>query len=474
MSLEPTFAQRELLASREAEQAVIGAALYDVQAAYDAVERLTGEHFSDPVHARIWTRITHLARTGQSAGPYFVRDGLGHDPGFEEWGGVAELQALAEVHDPSTLSQNVATVADRAARRRLRQLARVTESRASDPTCATADELIGELEKGAAEIAQGSGVADAWENLGEGIERALDAAMQRRGRIDYPFGIRELDGMTGGMAAGETTVIGAWTGMGKTLAGLNIARASAASGLGVCVFSLEMSRAPMFLRMACDLAYGQVDAYRGPTIDKALKGDLGAVDLQSLRQARQRADRLPIVFDYRPGLTVAQIEAAVRRQHRRWAAQGIRPGPVIVDHIGKVKPAGTYRGDRTNEMGEVVDDLDAAAKRLGCPMLQLAQLSRKADDLPSADKRPQLSHLKQSSNIEQNARQVILLFRPEYYHREPLEHEDFDAKAERLRKLDAVKGHFYWLVAKQSNGPPGQVLSRCEAGCNAIRDWSEV
>ena len=151
--------------------------------------------------------------------------------------------------------------------------------------------------------------------------------------------------------------------------------------------------------------------------------------------------------------------------------RGIRPGPVFIDHIGRVKSSGDYRGDLTAETAEITHDLDAMAKRLQVPVVQLVQLNRTADALPSADKRPQLSHLKQSSAIEQAARQVILLFRPEYYHREPMEHEDQAAKIERLEALEKVKGHLYWIIAKNSQGPRSQVLTFCDAACNAVRSW---
>jgi replicative DNA helicase len=111
------------------------------------------------------------------------------------------------------------------------------------------------------------------------------------------------------------------------------------------------------------------------------------------------------------------------------------------------------------------------AKRLDVPVVALAQINREVER-QGEDKRPQLSHIKQSGAIAEDARLVVLLYRPEYYYRAPMEHEDVEQRGEREAKLRKVQHQLYWIVAKNSNGPQGQVLTFCQAECSAIRGWS--
>lgn len=111
-----------------------------------------------------------------------------------------------------------------------------------------------------------------------------------------------------------------------------------------------------------------------------------------------------------------------------------------------------------------------SARLLGLP--RLSQLNRTVEQSGAKDKRPNLSSIKDSGAIVEDARQVILLYRPEYYFREPFEHESMEAKAERLAELEKVRNHYYWIVEKNSNGPRFQTLTYCKADCAAVRDWN--
>lgn len=455
----------------EAEQAILGVLMFD-SSAWEELGSLAPEHFLEPFHVRLFTAMREMRAADRLLAPPLLAPRFRDDPAFVTLGGLGYLLDLCNrAPPPSVVRQFALSVADAALRRGLIQVAaEVIESARSDHA-RDGVEIVADLERKATELAQGTTVADAFVGAGDAVTGALKHALARTGRIDFPFGVAEVDAATGGMTAGETTVLGAWTGMGKTLCALTVAKACAQAGAGVAYFSLEMSANPMALRLACDLAYQGRYEGRGPEIDRATRGELRDDEWAELWAAERQARELPLLFDTRPGLTTAQIEAATRRQHRRWGREGVRPGPVIVDHIGRVRAAITYRGDPTAETTEITHDLDAMAKRLGVPVVQLAQLNRSADLLPNTDKRPQLSHLKQASAIEQAARQVILLHRPEYYHREPMEHESQEAKIERLEMLEKVRGHLYWIIAKNSQGPRSQVLTYCDAACNAVRSW---
>ena len=464
-----------LLAAVDSEVALLAAAMCYPEHCGDVLDRLTPEQFGDAVHGRIWGATCTLIRSGRTPEPPLVRDALGQDQGFDDWGGLRQLIELYDRAYVPGLKDHADAVADRASRRAIITLTQEIQAQAPDFAAGTAEDLLAQLEHGAAEIASSGATAENWKSAGQLVSGALERARHRKGVISYPVGLQEVDALLGGLNAGESTVLGAWTGMGKTIGALQIAKANASAGLGTCYFSLEMADDPMGLRMACDLAYDRHAArYMGvttnPTMDQANKGMLNPAGWERLQEAEQIIHRWPLLMDTTPGLTMVQIEAKARRAHRRWARQGIKPGPIFIDHIGKVRPSVNRRGDRTSEMTDVSNDCGEMAKRLHVPVVPLAQLNRQVE-MQGDDKRPQLSHLKQSGAIAEDARQVVFLYRPEYYYRPPFENEDIDDKIARESKLAKVKGHLYWIVAKNSNGPVGQALTFCEAACSAVRSW---
>lgn len=464
------------LVSLEAEQELIGLALQRPERCEEAFEQLAADKFGDPVHARVWAAISGLSRQRMAVSPALVRDRLGIDEGFEVWGGIAKLEILQEMASPYGLAENIAAVADRATRRALRDLTADVGARVLDTAANDGAALITDLERGAAEIARTGTFRDTFRDMGAVVRDALAQARAFDGRIRYPFGVPEVDQLTNGLHARELTIGAAWTGMGKTVGGQTVARACASAGLGTLVFSLEMDDKPMGIRLACDVAYDRTrvshfNVTTNITLDRVNKNLLERWEWERLDRANDIVDAWPLKIDTRPGLTVAQIEATARRAHRRWEAAGVEPGPVIVDHIGKVRPAKHRGGDKTAEMTDVSNELAEMAKNLGVPVLGLCQLNRKVDE-QGEDKRPQLSHLKQSSAIAEDARQVIFFYRPEYYYRKPMEHESIEKKMERETKLTEVRHQFYWIVEKNSHGPRDQVLSFCEIACSAIRPWN--
>nr|WP_314431422.1 DnaB-like helicase C-terminal domain-containing protein [uncultured Brevundimonas sp.] len=463
--------------SAQSEREVIGAALYSADRVSDAFERLQAEHFYDPVHARIWKIVASLFSAGHLIDAGVIAHRMGTDPAFEEWGGQDHLLNLVEISDLRAARGHIDIIADLATRRAIEATARKAAERARDTSDASGDEILGDMERESAEIAETSSIETAWIDAGDMLDQAIAIARARDGAVNYPIGLQSVDEKLRGLNAGEVTVIAGWTGMGKTVAGMQVAKGCASVGLGVAYFSLEMSEVPMAMRMACDVVYDRTAAAYGGvtsniTIDRAIAGDLKPHEWERLNEAQATIRRWPISYDMRPNLTVAQIQAAVVRLHRVWKRQGIKPGPVIVDHIGKVKPSQERRGNVTAETRDVSNDLNAMAKRLGVPVVILSQLNRTVDQGPSKDKRPTLSSVKDSGAVVEDARQLIFVYRPEYYYREPFDHEDTVAKAERLAELTKVQNHYYWIIEKNSNGPRAQIRTYCKAECSAVRDWT--
>lgn len=465
------------LFSPESEVALIGAAMYAPDRCADAFEQLKPETFGDPVHARIWGAIVEVWRRGGQPQPPIIRDRLGSDQGFQDWGGFDLLWTLWDKASVGGLADHVKAIADRAQRRALNELLDQVQPKIADTASGDCLALLAELEQGAARISEGSVAEDRWISAGSMVRDALAYARSRDGSVQFSFGVREVDEFAGGMTAGEMTLIGARPGVGKTVAAQTAARANAAAGLGVCIFSLEMAAHPLGLRLATDLAYDR-NAPRysaavlpaNPTADAAMKNRLSPELWARLDAAQEIVDGWPLLIDTRPGLTIPQIETAARRAHRRWAKEGIPPGPVIIDHLGKVRPTIDRRGSRHAEVADASNAAAEMAKRLGVPVLALVQLNRQVESR-GEDKRPVLSDLRQAGELEEDARQVIFLHRPEYYLREGREGETFEEQVDREQKLRAVRNKLDWIIEKNSSGPRGQVLTFCDIGCSAIRSW---
>ena len=337
--------------------------------------------------------------------------------------------------------------------------------------------LLGELEHGAAEIARGAVTADAWIAGEDMVRDAIAFARGRTGKIAYSFGVQEVDDHTGGMNAGEATWIAARTGMGKTVAGQTIAKANAAKGLGTCFFSLEMAAHPLGLRLASDLVftrnapiYSASGTGGNITADRAMKNMLSADEWSQFEAAADIVKGWPLAVDTRPGLTMVQIEAAARRRHRWWERKGIAPGPVIIDHLGRVRPSVDRKGNRTAEVADVSKEASEMAKRLGVPVVGLVQLNRGVES--REDKRPQLSDLRQAGELEEDARQVVFIYRPEYYLRSAPDGETLDQETKRKAQLRDVQRKMYWIVGKNSHGPLGEVLTYCDIASSAVRSWN--
>jgi replicative DNA helicase len=230
---------------------------------------------------------------------------------------------------------------------------------------------------------------------------------------------------------------------------------------------------PMALRLACDVSRDRFGNWSDDliTLERINRGDLSDREWQILDGARQEVAKWPIRFDTRPGHTMARIESLSRRAFRDFERRGVKPGLIIVDHRGKVRPGSDRRGNKHAEVADISGAAAEMAKRLDVPVLLLCQLNRQVEGRP--DKQPTLSDLRQAGEIEEDARQVIFLSRPEYYLREPGADESIADRMEREDKLAKVRNKLFWIVAKNSNGPTGTALTRCDISASAVREWTD-
>jgi replicative DNA helicase len=247
--------------------------------------------------------------------------------------------------------------------------------------------------------------------------------------------------------------------MGKTIVGANLARATAQAGNGCALFSLEMPVEEIGARILSDHAFHPNIAVTSKQIYEA---ELDERQMARVNAAADDLAKIPLLIDASPTLTVGEICARTRAAADRFRKQGITLKVVVIDYLKFVRASDRYRGQRVYEVGEITSGLKAMAKDLGVCVILLAQLNRAVES--RADKRPELSDLRESGDIEADADIVLLLFREAYYLKDK-------SDAESMARMALIEDKLEIIVAKSRMGATGPVLAYCHPGASVIRDW---
>lgn len=381
--------------SVEAEQSVLGALLLQ----NDALDRIVGlvdqQDFYRADHRTIWRQTVALIDTGKPADVITVAEALDARNQLENMGGFAYLGALAN-NTPSAanIRHYAQIVREKAMLRALGAAAQAIEAAIADPDGRTPAEIAAEAETALSGFAADRGTSEpvtAAVAMAEALRHADDAA-NRQGGLET--GIADLDSLTGGLVPGQLVIIAARPSVGKTAVGLAAARRVALAGFRAAFFSLEMGRQELAARLLATGARVPASCLRtGPDDGQwaALSKAIAAPGLDGL------------LLDDRPAASVAYVRARCRRLKRQGGL-----GLIVVDYLQLMTPSDT-RASRTEQVGSLSRGLKALAKELGVPVIALAQLNRASE--ARADKRPQLSDLRDSGEIEQDADAVLLLSR---------------------------------------------------------------
>jgi replicative DNA helicase len=424
-------------ASLDAERSILGAILLDNAAYNEAAESLKPDDFSLDSHRRIFARMMDLMETGRPIDIITITEELSKKKEVEAVGGVAYLSSLTDgVPARPSIEQYVKIVKDKALLRGLIHACTNAIARASEQAD-DATEIIDAAESAIFQIAEN--------RLGMGFLGITEIVKQSFGSIDklYERGQRitglethyeKLDEMTSGLQASDLVIIAARPSMGKTAFAINIAENAAVRDKRVVgVFSLEMSREALLLRMLC--SQSRVDSHKLRT------GFLAREDYGKLVQGMAALAEAPIFIDDSPALSITEMRAKTRRLMQ---AQG-RLDLVVVDYLQLMSGGGGRRYEnRTQEVSAVSRGLKALAKELRCPVVALSQLSRAPESRGKGEQRPQLSDLRESGSIEQDADVVAFIFREEYY----MKREDVPPELEGVAEI---------IIAKQRNGPTGSI-----------------
>lgn len=447
--------------SIESEQSLLGAVLMN-NAAFAVVDDIVrAEHFFEPIHRTIWEVVTAQVGNGKLCNPVTLRPFLPE----ANVGTLSLSEYLAALAADATTIVNAPDYAriirDLADRRMIIEVGQHLQASAEGDNLVLAAWGVDYLDGIVA--AQSMSGAPAL-NMDQAVTRAIDAAaaaFQSDGKPrGLSYGLTALDNRTLGAMAGDLVVIAGRPGMGKTAFALGVLRNMAKAGNRCLFVSLEMGDVALTTRMISDeiwrpnrkLSYWQISS-----------GKMREEYFQWVIDAGRRLAEFPIRIEQQPGLTVSQIGARARQYKRRHGLKAL-----FVDHLGLVKPSGRYAGNKVNETGEITTGLKALAKELGIPIFLLCQINRGVEQ--REDKRPTLSDLRNSGDIEQDADTVMILYRPAYYHakKEPLAGSaEFIIWADEMAKIE---NRLDVAIEKQRSGPVGTVRLFCDIASNAVRD----
>ena len=447
----------------EAEQALLGAILVNNEAFYRVSDFLEASHFFEPVHRRIYQVAGELIRANKIANPVTIKTFLPADLAI---GDITLNQYLAPLAAEATTIINAEdygrSVYDLALRRALIGIGEDMVNVAYDaPVEMSPKEQIEEAEKRLYEVAEKGQFDSGFQPFDTALLTAIDmasAAYKRDGHLSgLATGLTDMDRQMGGLQASDLVILAGRPGMGKsalaTNMGFNIAKAwrgevqpdgtmRTVNGGIVGFFSLEMSSEQLATRIIAEQS--------GVPSSDIRRGRINEDQFAAIVAAAREMNRIPFYLDQTGGLTIGQLSARARRLKRQ---RGL--DLLIIDYIQLLQGSSKKSDNRVQEVTEITNQLKALAKELHVPILALSQLSRQVENRD--DKRPQLSDLRESGSIEQDADVVMFVYREEYYlkNKEPkpgtIEHEQWRTEMSQVHGIAEV------IIGKQRHGPTGTV-----------------
>jgi replicative DNA helicase len=465
----------------EVEQALLGAILVNNEAFYRVSDFLEPEHFFEPLHQKIYKDIGSLVRAGKSATPLTLKTFL---PADLDVAGLSGSQYLARLAAEATTVINAAdygrNIYDLAIRRALIGIGEVMVNVAYDAPIDIAPQAqIEDAERRLYELAETGRYDGGFQRFAQALTTAVELAAhayERDGKLSgLASGLRDLDRMMGGLQPSDLIIVAGRPGMGKsslaTNIGYNVAKAwrsdvrpdgqiKSVDGGIVGLFSLEMSAEQLATRIIAERA--------GISSSRIRRGEIDASDFDRVAEAAREMESLPFYIDETGGLAIAQLAARARRLKRQ---KGL--DLLIVDYIQLLQGSSKRASEgRVQEVSEITTSLKALAKELNVPIIALSQLSRAVESRD--DKRPQLSDLRESGSIEQDADVVLFVYREEYYlrNREPRPGTDEHFKWQ--TDMELAHGKAEVIIGKQRHGPTGTVQLQFEAEYTRFADLADA
>jgi replicative DNA helicase len=449
----------------EAEQALLGAILFDNETYNRINSSLQEKHFYDPVHGRIFSACAEIIAMGDLADGVTLKERFARDGGIKEIGGAVYLMKLMEAAAPlSAQAQSYADlIYDLALRRELIRVGNVISDLAENPPeNHDAEDIIEEAERTLFSLAEhgtgSAGFSPFSKALTTSIEVAAAAYESKSDVSGLATNFDDLDRMLGGLHPSDLMILAGRPSMGKTALALNIAFNIARNKLTweraaeedkpqqkggiVAFFSLEMSAEQLATRLLSDAAEIESDRIR--------RGKISKQEYERLADEAVNLQKLPLHIDETGAIGIGQLQARARRLQRTHGLDCI-----VIDYLQLVTGSKKGNDGRVQEVSEITQGLKALAKDLKVPVIALSQLSRQVEN--REDKRPQLSDLRESGSIEQDADSVLFVYRESYYLERTEPREGTDEHIAWMRQVDEVRNHAEVIIGKQRHGPIGKV-----------------
>ncbi|RYH02794.1 replicative DNA helicase [Salipiger sp. IMCC34102] len=469
--------------SIEAEQQLLGAILTNNDI-FDRVASILGpQHFYDPVHARIFECAQARLSKNALASPVTLKSYMEDDEGLQELGGGAYLVRLAANAISAFAVRDYAQmIYDLAIRRQLIAVGQDIAGKASrmDVASEPAAQIV-EAEQALYALAESGQAESGFQSFLSAVTDAVNVAnqayMRDGGLAGVSTGLVDLDKKLGGLHKSDLLILAGRPSMGKTSLATNIAyniakvykkgtlqdgTEGAVEGGVVGFYSLEMSAEQLAARILSEAAEVPSEQIR--------RGDMSEPEFRRFVEAAKQLESCPLFIDDTPALPISQLAARARRLKRTHGLDVL-----VVDYLQLVR--GTGKGEnRVNEISEITMGLKAIAKELNIPVIALSQLSRQVES--REDKRPQLSDLRESGSIEQDADVVMFVFREEYYkeREKPGDHE-MDKIALWQEEMERLRGKAEVVIGKQRHGPIGTVELAFEGRFtrfgNLVKPWQQ-
>ena len=425
----------------DAEMAVLGSMLLEADAVERALSILKPEHFYKDNHKKIFTAMKTLADKGQAIDLVTLTEQLKTENLLVQVGGELYLTDLINKVSTAAHIEHYANIVYKKAL--VRDLIKTSTSLVEE--CYKEEEepekLIDIAQEQIFKLSQKQDLRgfisskDLAQEVMEMIERAH---LDKNPVKGVPTGFSEFDYKTGGLRKSDLIILGARPSQGKTAMALNIAHHACVNcKVPTAIFSLEMGRHSIYERMLCSAAMARMSDVRNGTFPRS--------KWQDLTRELARLSDAPMFIDDTPGITITEIRMRARRLANELAKQGQKLGLIVIDYLQLIRSTGRLES-RQQEVSEISRMLKELARNLEVPVLALSQLSRKNEDRSRQDNRPQLSDLRESGSIEQDADVVALIHRDAYY-----------KKKEELQATPGLDRKATLIIAKQRNGPTGDI-----------------
>lgn len=427
--MSENYMEQSVPFAEEAEAGIISAMFKDREVIQDIVQLVRDTDFYKPENAILFKAILEIDESGQSVDLVTMTNKLRKENLLEKAGGVFYLGQIAAA--PSTVynvKQYAKIVQEKSTMRQLIRISDGIRNRCFDDA-ESVESILDDAERLVLDISkqrQRNDVTRVDEIVPTNLEKIEEAAKQEDEITGIPSGFIDLDHMTNGWQRSDLIILAARPAMGKTALCLNMAANAAIDyNYPVAIFSLEMSKEQLVMRMLA--AAARIDQKRLRT------GQLNADEWGAFMQKIGPLTSAPIYIDDTPAITIRELRAKARRLQSREGDLGL----ILVDYLQLMGGSGNSE-NRQQEVSEISRSLKALARELNVPIIALSQLSRTVEQ--TKDKRPQLSHLRESGSLEQDADIVLFIHREEYYN------EDTDRR-----------GIADVIIAKHRNGPTGTV-----------------